>query len=271
MQNYENNAPQIIEELSNRNIIKMSNDLASAQFNIKEVSLNVFMSLLSEITMEDKELKEFDVSLIQIEKKLGRRLNRDPKNLEELCNDLLEKNIILAGDTEYISLCSKCELIKKESVWFLNIKINSLLEKELLQLTREFTQINFAQFMQLKGLYAKQMYMLLKKVSGLKTWTHSLEDLYILFSVPSYYTEKFERFKSRVLDSPIKQINKLEEKEIAVSYTVKKRGQKVCSIEFKIAKKAKEITKKNTKSPKSKKAEALDEWADKNGIDRTQL
>ncbi len=115
------------------------------------------------------------------------------------------------------------------------------------------------------------MYMLLKKVSGLKTWTYSLEDLYILFSVPSYYTEKFERFKSRVLDSPIKQINNLEEKEITVSYTVKKRGKKVRSIEFKIAKKAKEITKKNNKSPKSKKEEPLDEWADKNGIDRTQL
>ena len=57
MQNNEKDAPQIIEELSNRNIIKMSNDLASAQFNIQEVSLNVFMSLLSEITMEDKELK----------------------------------------------------------------------------------------------------------------------------------------------------------------------------------------------------------------------
>jgi len=250
----------------------MSNDLASAQFNIKEVSLNVFMSLLSEITMEDKELKEFDISLLQIENKLDRRLNRDPKKIEELCSDLLEKNILLAGDTDFISLCSKCELIKEKGVgvWYLNIKINSLLEKELLQLRREFTQINFAQFMQLKGLYPKKMYMLLKKVSGLKQWATSLEDLCIVLSAPNYYMEKFDAFKSRVLDPSIKQINNLEEKEITVSYTIDKRsGRKAKSIEFKVTKKAKDTSQKNNKSPNAKSLSALEEWAKKNGIDRT--
>ena len=268
MQNNENNSSQIIEELSNRNIIKMSNDLASAQFNIKEVSLNVFMALLSEITMEDEELKEFDISLLEIEKKLGRRLNRDMNNVEELCSDLLGENILLSGDTDFISLCSKCELIKEDGVLFLNIKINSLLKKELLQLTREFTQVNFSQFMQLKGLYPKKMYMLLKKASGLKQWKIPLEDLCIVLSAPNDYMEKFHGFKSRVLEPALKQINQLEKKEIAVSYTVKKRRKKVSSIEFKIVKKAKKVATKNHKSPKSKSKSILDEWADIHGLDR---
>ena len=262
---------EYIEELSNRKIIKISNDLASAQFNIKEVSLNVFIALLSEITMEDEELKEFDISLLEIEKKLGRRLNRDTKNIEELCSDLLGKNILLSGDTDFISLCSKCELIKEDGVLFLNIKINSLLKKELLQLRREFTQINFSQFMQLKGLYPKKMYMLLKKASGLKQWTIPLEDLCIILSAPNDYMEKFNGFKNRVLEPALKQINQLENKEITVSYTVKKRRKKVSSIEFKIVKKAKEVATKNHQSPKSKSILMLEEWMKENNVDAATI
>lgn len=250
-----------IEELSNRKVIKLSNKLCKANFNINEVSLNVFMTLLTEITREDNELREFDIPLLQLEKKMNKKLNRKAKYLETLCKDLTGNNISLYGETELISLCSKCELIKEDGAWYLQVKINPLLEEELLNLSTEFTKLNLDSLLTINGLYAKRMYMLLKSFSGLEFWKADLSMLHEVLKVPKTY-KKFYNFKIKVLNPCLEVLKQPNNEEITVSYTVDKKSTKrVKLLKFKIKKNERKVQ-KTVKRKKNKVVSNVDkeEW-----------
>ncbi len=252
-----------LEELSNKNIVKMSNDLCSARYNISEVSLNIFLMLLTEIRMEDEELFDFDISLIQIEKKLNKRLNRSPKKLDEIKKDLTGKNLCLANSTEFIPFCTQFEYIKEDGVNFVSIKINPELTEELLNLTQQFTNFNLSQLIQLKGLYTKRMYMILYQVSGMKRWKVPLEKLHSILILPESYTKRFDYMKSRVLNPAMQQINQLNKKEIEASYTIDKRGsRKVKLLNFKVEK-TEEKRKRINKYSSAKKQKEREESRNK--------
>jgi plasmid replication initiation protein len=259
----ENVKQECIDELSDRKIIKISNNMCSAKFKIKETSLNILMILLSEIKMEDKELKTYDISLLSIEKKLNKKFGRVQKRFDTLCNDLTGTNLCLADSTEFIALCSLFELVKEEGAWFIKIKINPVLQDELLNLQEQFTTINIEQFLQLNGLYTKRVYMLMCQVSGLPFWKKQVEDIYTVLMLSDSY-RRYDNFKSRVLNASINQINALPNKEIEVSYSEDKRGsRKVKQLTFKVQKteERKKKAERRGMTPKErKKQENNEKW-----------
>ncbi len=267
---------EIIEELSNRKIIKISNKLCQAQYRIKESSLNIFLMLLTEIAMEDTYFRNFDIAVSAIEKKLGKQINR--ASIDSLCKELTGANIYLPDYGESIALCSQCEKIQEDGGTFLQIKINPELKIYLLDLQFGFTQLNLDHILALNGFYAKRIYMLLKQFSGLSTWKVKLETLYSYLAVPQSYQNRYDNFKSRVLTPAIEQIKKLSDKEFDIAYTEDKRGsRKVKMLVFKYTKfaKPKKITPgftKKLKSEKKKRAfEELKEWVRQNPIDEEYL
>lgn len=247
-----------INALSKRNIIKLSNNFILSQINIKEISLNIFLMLLSEIDMEDEEFKTYDIALLDIEKKIGKKINRNQKELDKIIQDFLGNNICLYGEDDCISLCGECEIIKEDGILFMRLVINPVLKEELLILESNFTKINLQHILQLKGIYSKRMFMLLKKVAGLGHWKVDLETLHSILNSPKSY-KQYDNFKSRVLTSSMEQINTLNDKEIAVSYSEEKRGsRKVKMLNFKINLIKK--TKKKTTSLTDKEAEEKEKW-----------
>jgi len=245
-----------IDEFSKRNIIKISNNMCMATYAIKEVSLNIFMALLTEIQMEDTKLKTYDITLLQVENKLKKRLNRTIQNFENIRNDMIGNNLYLSDQKEAIALCTKFEFIQEDGVWFIQIEINPLIAKELLGLTQKFTQINFEQFMLLNGLYCKRMYMILCHITALPRWRIYLEKLHTILLLPTAYQKRFDYVRSRVLNPAIKQINDLPDKEIVVSYTVDKRGtRRVKLLSFQANRtdiKRKKLSQKMTQNEKEK-------------------
>jgi len=248
---------EMIEELSNRKIIKLSNRLCKAKFDIKEVSLNIFMLLLTEISKEDTELRGFYISVLDIEKKLGKKFNRTPGYLESICKALTEKNVCLHGDTEFISLCLKCELIKQRGKWFMQIQINPKLHESLIALSSEFTQINLDLFLQLKGLYEKRMYMILKSTAGLKFWKVGLADIYEILQVSKAYTQKYDNFKRRVLEKSMRSINELENSDIQVSYSI---GNNLKMLTFKVERLKTQKSEYGSKQTYERKNMNMEEW-----------
>ncbi len=240
-----------INTLSERNIIKLSNNFIRAQINIKEVPLNIFLMLLTEIDMKDEEFKTYDIALVDIEKKIGKKIDKNQKKLDEIIQDFLGNNICLYADDEYISLCSECEIIIEDGILCMRLVINPALKEELLTLENNFTKINLQHILQLRGVYSKRMFMLLKSVARMDNWKVDLEGLRkILSSPPSH--RKYDNFKRRVLSS-MKQINDLNDKEITVSYKEEKIRKKINALTFKasiikkIKKKATNLTDKEAK------------------------
>ncbi len=251
---------RIIEEPSQRNVIKISNDLAWAQMNIKEVTINIFFMLLTEIMIEDEELPEFDFAILDIEKKLTKKLNRKRKYLDGIVKDLTEKNIVLYNDTEAIALCKEAEIINEDNILFLRVVLNPFFKDELLNLTREFTTLNLQHLLKLGGVPAKRMYMILKRMKGMGSWKPQVDTLKDILQ-PTQSQQAYKNFKARMLVDPIKQINNLEDKEMTVSFIENKKRNKVYSIEFIIKghTKPKIESPKKTKSQKEKENEEA--WA----------
>ncbi len=267
---------QIIEELSNRKIIKISNKLCQAQYRIKESTINVFLMLLTEIAMEDTHFRTFDIAVSAIEKKLGKQINR--ASIDSLCKELTGANIYLPDYGESIALCSQCEKIQEDGGTFLQIKINPELKIYLLDLQFGFTQLNLDHILALNGFYAKRIYMLLKQFSGLSTWRVKLETLYGYLAVPESYQNRYDNFKSRVLTPAIEQIKNLNDKEFDVDYREDKRGsRKVKMLVFKYTKFAKPkkitpgFTKKYSKAKKKRDFDEFRDWVRRNPIDETDL
>ena len=215
-----------ISELSNRNIIKLSNNFIQSEINIKEVSLNIFLTLLAEIKIEDTTLPLFDISIKDIENKMNIAINRNKTTLNAIVNDFTSKSLKLAEESEYMALCSACEIINEENTLFLQISINPLLSEELLNLKTNFTKISLDQLLSLKGIYKKRLYMLLIKMKSLGHWKANLDALQDILNVPDSYKKRYTNFKARVLTSALKQINSLPNKSIAVALKEHKRGSR---------------------------------------------
>ena len=251
--------PNIIERLSDKNNIIMSNNLALSSMHISEVSLNIFLALVSEITMEDNVLPSYDIPLKEIEDKISKKLNRDRKKLDRIIDDLSGKKIVLMNNIESIPLCKKCEVINERNVLFLQIEINPDLHNELLGLESEFTQFKLNHILSLQGFYTKKFYMFLQARKNMNYITVDLDKLHAMFNVPRSLEEKYSNFKARVLSSPLAQIIKLDDNLIDIEYEELRRGHKgVQQLRFVISTIKRSSVKFSRK--KKKKAQKEDPW-----------
>ncbi len=259
---------ETIEELSNRNVVKLSNDFILSKIRISKISFNIFLALLTEIDMNDKELRPYDIPVRMLANKLGVTMNINRKNLDKIVHDLTEKNLLLYGDNEPISLCSKCEIIIEKNVLYLHVVINPLLKHELLDLKKNFTKINLLHVLKMNSIYAKRLYMLLKKMSEIGYWNPSVDELRSKLSTPQSYN-RYDNFK-KIVNRSIDSIEELQYPEIKVSYTEDKRfSTEVKVLRFKI----KKIDKNNQNSSKSRKRSSKETQLEKafDGFTETPL
>lgn len=250
--------PHIIEELSNKKNIKISNNLALASMDILEVSLNVFLALISEITREDNVLLTYDISLSDLKKKIKRK-NIDREKLEEIRNDLMGNNIVLNGSQKSIPLCEKFEINTEENTLF--IRINPDLKKELLNLSGKFTQIDFDHILSISGLYAKKFYMYIKARKGMKEWKENLESMHTIFNVSGVSSE-YRSFKSRVILDGIEKIGKLEDNIIDIKFKEIKKNKKVKKLVFMVTSSVKKTSHKPFKKKKDEEGNAWKGFAE---------
>lgn len=169
--------------------------------------------------------------------------------------DLIE---MFGNDTYYSALYDVCESLAKKTVevknefgrfdWFtvfsrlsyrpeegLILKFNPDMIPWLLELAdRTFTKIPFEIVWQLESKYSVRLLELVLQYQNTKTHerTVTMEELRRCLSVPDGAYKKMVNFKSRVLDSSIKEIN--EKTAYKVEYENVKDGRKVVGFKFKL-------------------------------------
>lgn len=169
--------------------------------------------------------------------------------------DLIE---MFGNDTYYSAVYDVCESLAKKTVevknefgrfdWFtvfsrlsyrpeegLILKFNPDMIPWLLELAdRTFTKIPFEIVWQLESKYSVRLLELVLQYQNTKTHerTVTMEELRRCLSVPDGAYKKMVNFKSRVLDSSIKEIN--EKTAYKVEYENVKDGRKVVGFKFKL-------------------------------------
>ena len=219
---------------SNRQVIKCSNELNTASYRLSELGLNIIMALISEIKQDDNDFKPHVFYVKELEAKLGKKIER--AYLEKVSDELL-KSIIKIKRKESNSFLklgwvSSFEFISSQSR--IEISFDPKLKPYLLSIKEGFVIGYLKELVDVKGEYAKRIYMLVRQNAFKGSLSINLEELKTILVVPQSM-EEFKVFNRRVIKHAIEQIN--SRTTLDVSYDINRIGRKVYSITFLIKEK----------------------------------
>lgn len=163
--------------------------------------------------------------------------NKYYHTLKDICRDLAKKVIELKGEEEgEYSFCPVFKKLTFKQSTGLTLIFSQDMIPYLLDLAdKPFTKLPFEQVWALRSTYAMRLFELLLQYQNTKTHerTMSIETLRHCLGVPDEaYKDKMVNFKTRVIDSSIKDIN--EKTAYKVEYENVKEGRRIVAFRFRL-------------------------------------
>ena len=248
--------------ISKRNIIKQSHSLILSEYELSEITLNLLFTLLTEIKNETTDFNEVKIKIVDIHKKMGFEIKRN--NYNKIARELMSNPIkILSedGTTNYYNWCSRFAV--NTSKGFIQIEIHKELKLHLTKLTENFGISYLNEFLQIKGMYSKRLYMIFRKSLKLGKLKISIEELRIILKIENKFP-LYGDLKRRILIPAMKNIS--DNSKLISGFNEIKSGRKVESIQFIFKLKKENITVSETNTGIT----ALEEWY-KNPLEGTNI
>jgi len=212
-----------IEVLSNRNILKQSYALNSAKYKLSALSMDLIMSLISEIKNEDIDFKIYNFSLVGLEKKLKKKI--DKKYIIKIARELNRSEIIITKDNGSILISSWVSSFEfNPSNNKIEISFDPKLKPYLLSIKENFVLCHLNEISRLKSEYSKRIFMFLKQRENIGKYYVGLSNLMDILQVPISYLE-YKTFKAKVIKPALKDI--AMSTTLNVTYEEFKEGRKV--------------------------------------------
>jgi len=254
-----------MEVLNFSNDIRISNELNEARYCFGVMALDILHVFLANIKKDDKEFHSYNITISDLEKRMGRRLNRD--SLKKAANELSTASITFKNHDSSFTWFEK--FIVNSSEGFIEAKFSNDLTDHLLQLKNKFTLGYFDVLSHLKSGYSKRIYLLMCQYGGMKERTLSVEELNSILSTPKSFQNSFGNFKLKILEPAISDIKKLTALQISIQEI--KHGRFVAHLTFMVnGSKKKNSTVNNEKIEDKtdlnikKGVTALDKWLQDN-------
>jgi len=224
--------------LSNRTIVKQSYELNNARYSLTALETDIIMRMIAEIKMEDEDFKMYRFKVTEIEKNLGRRLDR--KSLKELALNLRKKNLSIKKTTGFLvtGWVSSFEYFSKTGE--IELCFDPKLKPYLLKLQSHFVKTDIQQIFKLPSEYSKRLYMIFKQRENICSFKISVIELQKMLEVPKSLL-LYGNLKAKVISFGIEQIN--EKTDLEIEFKEIKTGRAVTSLEFTIKKKNDDFTK----------------------------
>lgn len=227
---------EIIRKLNNRNVIKLSHALNYARYDLGIVALDIIYMLIAQIKNEDTSFNEFNISVAELEKRMGRKLNR--ASLKKAKEELISEPIVFTKQNKnepfpwikFFELDVRLGLVR--------IELHPNLKEHLIT-PKLYAIGNLESVLALKSHYAKRLYMLCAQFSAMKKFTIGIKPLRDMLSTAESITRVYGNFKERVLETSIRIIN--ESPDIKVKYSEIKTGRSITDLEFVVIKKRPEV------------------------------
>lgn len=218
--------------LTNRNVVKQSYELNNARYSLTAVETDIIMRMIAEVKNEDEDFKPYRFKVSELEKKMGKQLDR--RSLKKIALELRRKNLTIDKGKEGFLITgwvSSFEYIAKSGE--MELCFDPKLKPYLLQLQSHFAMADIRQIFQLSSEYAKRIYTIFKQWEKLGKYTVEVVEWQKIFEVPKTQL-MYGEFKRKVIDVAVKQIN--ENTELEVSYKEIKTGRKITHLEWTIKK-----------------------------------
>jgi plasmid replication initiation protein len=219
-------------ELTTRNHTRQSHILVNAPYALKKNEIDIVLTLLTAITKDDKDFKDYQFTIKELEIKTNRKWQS--KQLESTIIGLLAKPIKLPTNSkrgfEYVSWFS---YFKYDDSGLITCRFDKALKPYLIDIVGTRILSDFRHLLPMKSSYSKRMYLLLKEYDKIGKRVLNVEKLQDILTVPKSL-KNYADFKRNVLKRAEADINKFTDIEVKLSE--KKRLRKVVEVTYTIKK-----------------------------------
>lgn len=218
--------------LSNRNIVKQSYELNTARYRLSVVETDIIFKMVAEIKNEDKDFQTYTFKITELEKALGRTLDR--AYLKDTARNLMKKPLTInrgKGNFLTIGWLSSFEYFTDRGE--IALCFDPKLKPYLLELQERFVKADIRYIFKLSSEYSKRIYTMFKQWEKLGKYEVSIEEWQKLLEVPESL-KRYDNFKRKVLEVAKNQIN--ENTDLIVDFKEIKTGRKVTGLIWTIGK-----------------------------------
>ena len=226
-------------KMKDRKIVKQDYHLVNAKYKLDTSEIKFIMTVLSQIDMDDKEFKTYEISVSDLESKLQSEQNET--RLKQFSKKLMSKPLEVPTNDGWIifNWFSKIQYVRGKSKFI--VRIDDDLKPYLLELKERFVKFNLGYILPLSSNYSIRLYQLLKEHEKLTRRTFTLKELQELLQVPTSLLV-YADFKRKVLQVAEKEL--IENCDIFFEFEEIKNGRKVNEILFRIKPNYQNIEKK---------------------------
>lgn len=229
--------------MNDKNVV-MSNNVAQGRYSFSKEEQNFIYSVISQISQDDKDFKEYEVCISQLER-LG-LAQKKYSRFKDFAKNLVSKTIVFReGKTTTVAPWFS-SVSYTDGTGVIKASFDPKLKPLLLQLKGEFVQAKLPVLLSFSSKYSSRLYLYLKSIYDLATAKINLhkvptevtvEHLIKQFEMPKSYSQRYSLFKNDFLLKALSEIN--EKTDFKIDYKAIKTGRKITSIEFCISKKEK--------------------------------
>ena len=219
-------------DLTNRNHTRQSHVIVNAKYALKKNEIDIVLTLLTAITKEDENFKDYQFTIKELEEKTNRKWHS--KQLEETIMGLMSKPIKLpANNKRGFEIVGWFSYFKYDDNGLITCRFDKALKPYLLEIVGTRVLADFRHLLPMKSSYSKRMYLLLKEYDKIGMRTFNVMELQEILKVPKSF-KVYSEFKKKVLKKSESDINKFTDLEVSMSE--KKVGRKVVEITYSIRK-----------------------------------
>jgi len=188
--------------------------------------------MIAEVKNEDEDFKPYRFKVSELEKKMGKQLDR--RSLKTIALELRRKNLTIDKGKEGFLVTgwvSSFEYFAKTGE--MELCFDPKLKPYLLKLQSHFAMSDIRQIFQLSSEYAKRIYTIFKQWQQVGKYTVEVAEWQKILEVPKSMLN-YADFKIKVIEVAKEQINK--NTDLHVEYKEIKTGRKITHLEWTIKK-----------------------------------
>ena len=220
-------------DLTKRNHTRQSHIIVNARYALSRSEIDVILTLLTAITKEDKDFKDYEFTLKDLELKTNRTWNS--KQLKNTVKSLMSKPLELPSENEKDwEIVNWFSYFKYSYTGLITCRFDKRLKPYLLEIIGTRVLADFRHLLPMNSTYSKRMYLLLKEYDKIGMRTFNVEELQEILKVPKSL-KTYSNFNLKVLKRAEADINKFTDIVIKLS-DKKKIGRKVVEITYTIRK-----------------------------------
>lgn len=226
-----------LKKKKDQNFVVKANDLIEAKMHMGLLEQKIFLTLVSEITPQDKDFQEYEFPIGELADLMEIKDSGSVyRNIHTSAKKMMQKIITIENDKTIMTtaLLSSCETPKGQGI--IKLTFHPFLKPYLLEIKGEdtnFTKYRLENILKLKSTYAIRIYELLKQYQNTKHKSRefTMQDLREKLCLGNKYS-LFTNFENRILAVAKSEIN--EKTDIWINYKKIKKGTTIDRIIFEI-------------------------------------